>query len=58
MEINYRLSTNCKICNLYWSALNLYHKTYQIQNVEVYRLVLQLSLPNPLKPGVKSGMKM
>ena len=28
------------------------------QNVYVPRLVLQLSLPNPLKPGVKSRMKM
>ena len=26
-------------------------------NLNVSRLVLQLSLPNPLKPGVKSGMK-
>ena len=28
------------------------------QNVYVSRLVLQLSLRNPLKPGVKSKMKM
>ena len=28
------------------------------QNVNDSRLVLQLSLPNPLKPGVKSRMKM
>ena len=28
------------------------------QNLNVSRLVLQLSLPNPLKPGVKSRMKM
>ena len=27
-------------------------------NLNVYRLVLQLSLPNPMKPGVKSRMKM
>ena len=27
-------------------------------NVDVSRLVLQLSLPNPIKPGVKSRMKM
>ena len=26
-------------------------------NLNVSRLVLQLSLPNPLKSGVKSGMK-
>ena len=30
----------------------------QSQNVNVFRLILQLPLPNPLKPGVKSGMKM
>ena len=28
------------------------------QNVDVSRFVLQLSLPNPLKPGVKSRMKL
>ena len=28
------------------------------QNLTVSRLVLQVSLPNPLKPGVKSRMKM
>ena len=28
------------------------------QHLNVTCLVLQLSLPNPLKPGVKSGMKM
>ena len=27
-------------------------------NLNVSRLVLQLSLPNPIKPGVKSRMKM
>ena len=27
-------------------------------NLNVFRLVLQLSLPNPLKPGVQSRMKM
>ena len=26
-------------------------------NLDVFRLVLQLSLPNPMKPGVKSRMK-
>ena len=30
----------------------------QSQNIAVYRLVLLLSLPNPLKPGVKLRMKM
>ena len=28
------------------------------QHLNVSRLVLQMSLPNPLKPGVKLGMKM
>ena len=28
------------------------------QNLNVSHLVLQLSLPNPMKPGVKSRMKM
>ena len=28
------------------------------QNLNISRLVLQFSLPNPLKPGVKSIMKM
>ena len=40
-----------------------YRKTASIsgtksQNLNVYNLVLQLSLLNPLKPGVKSRMKM
>ena len=30
----------------------------QSQNINVSRLVLQLSLPNPLKPGVKLKMEM
>ena len=30
----------------------------QSQNINVYRLVLQLPLPNPLKPRVKLRMKM
>ena len=30
----------------------------QSPNLNVSRLVLQLSLPNPMKPGVKSRMKM
>ena len=40
-----------------------YRKLYNIRrtkspNLTVYRLVLQFSLPNPMKPGVKSRMKM
>ena len=30
----------------------------QFQNINGSRLVLQLTLPNPLKPGVKLRMKM
>ena len=46
----------------HWELL-IYHQTSNIsriksQNLNVSRLVLQLSLPNPLKPGVKSRMKM
>ena len=42
---------------------NTYRQTSQIsrtksQNLNLSRLVLRLSLPNPLKPGVKSRMKM
>ena len=42
---------------------NDYRKTSSIsrtksQNLTVSRVVLPLSLPNPLKPGVKSSMKM
>ena len=41
----------------------VYRKTSRISrikshNLNVSRLILQLSLPNPLKPGVKSSMKM
>ena len=41
----------------------IYRKTSSIshtksQSLNVSHLVLQLSLPNPLKPGVKSSMKM
>ena len=43
-------------------ALVYYRKTSNIsrtksQNLNDYRLVLQLALPNPLKPGLKSRMK-
>ena len=48
---------------LYVPEKVLYRKTSCIsrtksQNLNVYRPVLQLSLPNPLKPDVKSSMKM
>ena len=36
----------------------LYEKKNTFQNLNVSRLVLQLSLPNQLKQGVKSRMKM
>ena len=40
----------------------MYRKTYNIRrtkshNLDVSRLILQLSLPNPLRPGVKSRMR-
>ena len=43
--------------------MTMYHQTSDIkhtksQNLNVSRLVLQLSLPNQFKPGVKLGMKM
>ena len=42
---------------------NEYRKLFDIrrsksQNLHESRLVLQLSLPNPLKPGAKSRLKM
>ena len=30
---------------------NIWYKSHQIQSLNVSRLALQLSLPNPLKPG-------
>ena len=47
-----------------WDYANeTYHQTSNISgakspNLNVSCLVLQLSLPNPLKPGVKSRMRM
>ena len=46
-----------------FSTRRFYHKIYNIrwtksQNLNDSPLVLQLSLPNPLKPGIKSRMKM
>ena len=48
--------------NYHYSATETYtmkplFKTTKSQNLNVSRPVLQLSLPNPLKPGVKSKMK-
>ena len=37
---------------------NLYYKVHQIQNFNVSGLILLLSLPNALKPGVKLRKKM
>ena len=52
-------------CKLLWggNCYDIYHKTSSIsrtksQNLNVSHLVLQLSLPNPLKPNVKLIMKM
>ena len=49
------------LCNVVVS--HTYHQTYswrrtKSQHLNVSRLVLQLSLPNPLVSGVKSRMKM
>ena len=46
-----------------WKDLKYYRKTSSIsrtksQNLKVSCLLLQWSLPNPLKPGVKLRMKM
>ena len=41
--------TYCKISNI---------RRTKLPNLNVSRLVLQLSLPNPMKPSVKSRMKM
>ena len=38
----------------YLQTSNIRHNKYK--NLKVSRLVLQLSLPNPLKPGVRSRM--
>ena len=40
----------------YCPTSNISHTKFQ--NIKVSHLALQLSLPNPLKPGVKSWMKM
>ena len=34
------------------TTVNIYMRRTKTQNLNHYRLVLQLSLPNPLKPGV------
>ena len=47
---------NAEIKTYYHQTSNISH-TLQ-QNFNASRLVLQLSLPNPLKPGNKSRMKM
>ena len=48
-------------------SLKLYHQSYhqtsnisrtKSPNLNVYRLILHVPLPNPLKPGVESRMKM
>ena len=42
--------------NMYGKTSNIRHT--KSRNLNVFRLVLPLSLPNPLKSGVKSRMKM
>ena len=49
--------------NDFWYSISTYGQISNIrhtssQTLHVSRLVLQLSLPNPLNPGIKSGMKM
>ena len=51
------------VAKMYYIRFHQYRKTSCIsrtksQNLKVSYLVLQLSLLNPLKPGVKSRMKM
>ena len=46
---HYPYANYCKIFNI---------RRTKPQNLNDSRLILQLSLPNPLKPGVKSRMKM
>ena len=42
--------------NIYRQTCNISHT--KSENLDISRLVLQLVLPNPLKSGVKSRMKM
>ena len=39
-------------------ASQCYRKHIKSQNLNIFRLVLQFTMPNPMKPGVKSRMKM
>ena len=58
--------TNCNLlvlAGLFWGNIKMYHKISNISctkspNLNVPCPVLKLSLPNPMKPGVKSRMKM
>ena len=52
--LKYPIST--EVFNSKTTLSNLKYKVHEILNVS--RVILQLSLPNPLKPGVKSRMKM
>ena len=47
----------CWIANHNYCKISNIRRT-ESQNLNVSRLILQLSLPNPMKPGVKSRMKM
>ena len=46
----------CNMPSKYCKISNIGHTKFQ--NLNVSRLVLELSLPNPMKPGIKSIMKM
>ena len=61
--MNIILSVPNILSSAYSSAFSIYHKISNIRGTEsptsnVSRLVLQLSLANPMKPGVKSRMEM
>ena len=49
-------STDSTVFSVYRKVSNI--RRTQNQNLNNYRLSMQLPLPNPLKPGVKSRMKM
>ena len=46
----------CEMQNVYREISNI--RRTKSPNLTVSHFVLQLSLPNPMKPGVKSRMKM
>ena len=55
-KINMAITVKYWRNTIYCKTFNMRHTKYQ--NLNISCLGLQLSLPNPLKPGVKSRMKM